>query len=141
MPPSACACTEKAPLYFLGAQCLRWVPTKHHHLKKQNWGECNSTTILIVVSWCLVLARALRRCLGAHPLQCKRGCARPVFITKGACAGVKQMKQGGNRSSSFLFFTAACILMRQKPARPLSEACRPLTMQKRGSIPSFSCLW
>jgi hypothetical protein len=46
---------EKAPLSFLGAQCLCWAPRKHHHLKKQKWGECISTTILIVVSWCSVL--------------------------------------------------------------------------------------
>jgi len=43
-------------------------PTKHHHIKKQKWGECNITPILIVVSWCpvlalplLVIARLLRR--------------------------------------------------------------------------------
>ncbi len=132
--------TEKAPLSFLGTQCLRWAPRKHHHLKKQKWGECNSTTILIVAFWCPVLGQALRRHLGARPLQCKRGCACPVLPTKGH-AGVKQMKQGGNWIFYFLFFTIACILIRQKPARPSPEACRPLAMQKRGSIPSFSCLW
>ncbi len=84
--------------------------------------------------------QALRRRLGAHPLQCKRGCTCPVLLTKG-CTGVKQMKRGGNWFSSVLFFNVACILIYQKPARPSPEACWRLAMQNRGSIPSFSCLW
>ncbi len=75
------------------------------------------------------------------PLAMQKRVCQPCLTHIRVCAGVKQMKWGGNWISSFIFFNVACILIHQKPARPLPEACRPLAMQKWGSIPSFSCLW
>ncbi len=139
--PGACAvpwcllmlmCTlRRCPYNFLApSQCLCWAPTKHHHPKKQKWGECNSTTI-----WLLFLcARCLRRCwegaLVPTPHNAKEGAPALSYSYsyKRARAGVKQMKQGGNWFSSFLFFPCVHFVV--------SEAC-PSQCERGGILHPF----
>ena len=84
---------------------LAMAAKKASSSQETKWGECNITTILIVVSWC---PRVLRRGLGVRPSQCKKR-VRPPCLTCICTNGRAREWCKWSEGQLVLFFFIYCL--------------------------------
>ena len=121
---------------------LAMAAKKASSSQETKWGECNITTILIVVSWC---PHVLRRGLGVRPSQCKKRVRPPCL--KCICTNGRVREwckwSKGQLVLFFFIYWLPCVRLDVSEfwrVRILNtRMSHPPALQKRGSILSFSC--